>query len=59
MRALSEYEVVKILNKIEVEYVQNMKNSSGDIKQYNINGVYAVREVRNKINKYLDKKYES
>ena len=59
MRTLSEYEVVKILNKIEVEYSQNMKNSSGDIKQYNINGVYTVREVRNKINKYLDKKYES
>ncbi len=59
MRTLSEYEVVKILNKIEVEYAQNMKNSSGDIKQYNINGVYTVREVRNKINKYLDKKYES
>ena len=59
MRTLSEYEVVKILNKIEVEYAQNMKNCSGDIKQYNINGVYTVREVRNKINKYLDKKYES
>ena len=25
MRTLSEYEVVKILNKIEVEYAQNMK----------------------------------
>ena len=59
MRALSEYEVVKILNKVEADYIKNMKNSRGDIKRYNVNMVYAVREIRNKINKYLDKKYES
>ena len=59
MRTLSEYEVVKILNKVEANYIKNMKNSKGDIKRYNVNMVYAVREIRNIINKYLDKKYES
>jgi hypothetical protein len=59
MRIISEYELTKILNKLEINYIQNMKKSSGDIKQYNMNGVYTVREVRSKINKYLNKKYES
>ena len=59
MRIISEYELTKILNKIEIDYAQNMKKSSGDIKQYNMNGVYTVREIRGKINKYLNKKYES
>jgi len=57
-RVLSEYEIAKILNKIELDYIQIMKKNSGDIKRYNMNGVYTVREVRSKINKYLDKKYE-
>ena len=58
MRVISEYELAKILNKMEINYAQKMKKSFGDVKQYNMNGVYAVREVRNKISKYLDKKYE-
>jgi hypothetical protein len=58
MRLLSEFELVKILNKIELDYIRIMKKNSGDAKRYNMNGVYTVREVRSKINKYLDKKYE-
>tara|TARA_Y100001938_G_C8101570_1_gene442204 strand:- start:13684 stop:13863 length:180 start_codon:yes stop_codon:yes gene_type:complete len=58
MRLLTEYELAKILNKIEINYAQKMKNSSGETKSFNIHGIYTVREIRNKINKYLDTKYE-
>ncbi len=57
MRVLTEYEVAKILNKTEVEYVQKVK--SGHDRSFNTNAIYAVREIRKKINKYLDIKYEN
>lgn len=58
MRLLTEYELAKILNRTEINYAQKMKESTGEIKSFNIHGVYTVREIRNKINNYLDKKYE-
>tara|TARA_Y100001963_G_scaffold158853_1_gene260049 strand:+ start:1786 stop:1959 length:174 start_codon:yes stop_codon:yes gene_type:complete len=56
MRVLTEYEVAKILNKQEVDYVQKMK--TGQNRSFNVNAIYTVREIRNKINKYLNTKYE-
>ena len=56
MRVLTEYEVAKILNKQEVDYVQKMKTVQN--RSFNVNAIYTVREIRNKINKYLNTKYE-
>ena len=56
MRVLTEYEVAKILNKQEVDYVQKMK--TGQNRSFNVNAIYTVREIRNKINKYLNTKDE-
>ena len=56
MRVLTEYEVAKILNKQEVDYVQKMK--TGQNRSFNVNAFYTVREIRNKINKYLNTNYE-
>jgi len=56
MRVLTEYELVKILNRVEIDHAQKMK--SGKDKNFNINAIYTVRGIRNKINKYLDTKYE-
>ena len=58
MRLLTEYEIVKILNRAEIDYAQKMKKSTGDTRSFNIHGIYTVREIRNKVNKYLDAKYE-
>lgn len=58
MRVLTEYELAKILNRTEINYAQKMKQSTGETKTFNIHGIYTVREIRNKINKYLDAKYE-
>ena len=58
MRVVTEYELAKILNKVEINYAQKMKHSTGEVKSFNIHGIYTVREIRNKINKYLDTKYE-
>ena len=44
MRVLTEYEMAKILNKTEVEYVQKVK--SGHDRSFNTNAIYAVREIR-------------
>ena len=56
MRVLTEYEVAKILNKQEGDYVQKMKTVQN--RSFNVNAIYTVREIRNKINKYLNTKYE-
>ena len=56
-RVLSEYEIAKILNKTEANYIEKMRQSEGEDKSFNVDAIYTVREIRIKINKYLDKKY--
>ena len=56
MRILTEYELSKILNRVEIDHAQKMKQ--GKDRNFNINAIYTIREIRNKINKYLDTKYE-
>jgi len=58
-RVLSEYEIAKILNKTEANYIEKMRQSAGEDKSFNVDAIYTVREIRIKINKYLDKKYEN
>jgi len=58
VRLLTDYEVTKILNRAEITYAKNAKESEGDGKKYNLYAVYTVREIRKKIESYLKKKYE-
>jgi len=58
VRLLTEYEITKILNRAEINYAKDVKGSDGDGRKYNLYAVYTVREIRKKIESYLNKKYE-
>tara|TARA_Y100000310_G_C20603434_1_gene774252 strand:+ start:1005 stop:1187 length:183 start_codon:yes stop_codon:yes gene_type:complete len=59
VKLLTEYEITKILNRAEIDYARKVKELKGDGRKFSIHAFYAVREIRTKINKYLDKKYEN
>jgi hypothetical protein len=41
--------ILRILNKQEVEYIRQMKKTTGEERTFNINGVLVVRESKRRI----------
>jgi hypothetical protein len=59
VRLLTEYEISRILTKAEEDYIKKVKGLRGSGRRFNMNAVYTLREIRKKVNNYLDKKYEN